>query len=689
MGCKSDPPSSKKLCIITLTRIFILTRDYPTLVREITTPSLPAFVQTCLQIASSNVPASLLQIILESFNQLLPRHPTIFRSYLKQLNQLLVHTVAPTPSNKLGPEQISGPRYQVPYHVSAAARNLYAQLPYSAPKGASNDEWQASFKKSVESVHQVTDRVFRAVVEDWKPSGDDNRQSNSHTVEDEVQELDDKIMGLPSWSGIFAGGERLVNLLKLIATYLECATAGPVNLNVGAVTDLLMRLLSVTVPSPSANKDLQNYVRFNNQVSKDERENLWLILPNVHVAAIEVLLALGRRVDESNTTIDAIMLDQLAMLFSAEKATPEVRTACYLATTRILKRSGTTLPKSSIEPLAALIRSCCDDILPIEKPTNPSKQFTPQDKSNGKQKQGSMNADAFLNSSNEYQNPAANLSGLQEAAHALVTALISHIPHYLSDSLRTRLDRTAILAGHKEAMVASVLNPPPSKKFGKPVSSILPLLARTNFTEQEVEALIKPRMPVIRIGGGEQNPEDEDVEVEEEEEEDDDDDEAEDDEDEAEESPEKFVGHELDSLLETASETGQHDNAKDDVSMAEVPAAPVIPIPSFNTSRFDAEASSGSKRPQENIIPSSSPVKRPRIEQDEAALGTIPTETVVTTSDAVNVVVAGSHIPPPPSSTTTTTMQVRAGQGKEEESDDDDEDVVPLVFGQDTDEESE
>jgi pre-rRNA-processing protein RIX1 len=38
---KPDPPSSKKLCLITLTRIFILTREYPTLVREITTPSLP------------------------------------------------------------------------------------------------------------------------------------------------------------------------------------------------------------------------------------------------------------------------------------------------------------------------------------------------------------------------------------------------------------------------------------------------------------------------------------------------------------------------------------------------------------------------------------------------------------------------------------------------------------------------
>jgi pre-rRNA-processing protein RIX1 len=91
---KPDPPSSKKLCIITLTRIFLLTREYPTLIREITTPSLPAFVQACLQIANSkSVTPSLLETILQSFNELLPRHPTIFRSYLKQLHPICTITL--------------------------------------------------------------------------------------------------------------------------------------------------------------------------------------------------------------------------------------------------------------------------------------------------------------------------------------------------------------------------------------------------------------------------------------------------------------------------------------------------------------------------------------------------------------------------------------------------------------------
>lgn len=597
--------------------------------------------------------------------------------------------MAPTPSSTLSPEQTPGPRYQTTILVSAAARQLYTQLPYSTPKGASNEEWQASFKKTLERTHRVVDKVFRAVVEDWKPSGSNIQLSNSNTVEDEVQELEDDIMGLSPWSGIFAGGERLVNLLKLIEAYLGCATAGPISLNVGAITDLLMRLLSVTVPSTSVNKDLQNYVRFNNQVSKDERENLWLILPKVHVAAIEMLLALSRRVDDCNTSIDSITLDQLAMLFTAEKATAEVRTACYMATTQILKRSGITLPKSSIEPLSTLIRSCCDDILPVDKPDTTSKQTPQQDKANGKAKQASMNADTFLNSSNAYQNPAANFAGLQEAAHALVTALVSNIPHHLSDSLRTRLDRTAILAGHKDAMIASVLNPPPSKKFGKPVSSILPLLARTNFGDAEVEALLKPRMPVIRIGR--QDPDAEDVEMEEEDEDEEDEEDEDDDEEEEDEQEEdapsaeqddanKFIGHELDSLLETATE-----NHNKDISMTSRPA---VPIPSFNNARFDAPPPSSSsstttthntssKRPQDAIQPPPSPAKRPRIEQDPTPVQVAPPADG-TSAAAAEVVV-----------TTASQMPATAPAKEESEDDDDDEDVVPLVFGQDTDDEDE
>jgi pre-rRNA-processing protein RIX1 len=201
---KPDPPATKKLCIITLTRIFILTREYPTLIREITTPSLPALVQSSLQIANAKAPASLLQTILESFNELLPRHPTIFRTYLKQIHPLLARLLAPTPSNKLGQEEIPGTKLETTAGVVQAAQQLFVQTSSCAPKGASSDEWEKSLKTTVSSAHRVADRVFRAVIEDWQPSKRD-ATTNGHILDDEVQDLEPQDMALPPWSGLFAG----------------------------------------------------------------------------------------------------------------------------------------------------------------------------------------------------------------------------------------------------------------------------------------------------------------------------------------------------------------------------------------------------------------------------------------------------------------------------------------------------
>ncbi|KAF2637786.1 hypothetical protein P280DRAFT_457431 [Massarina eburnea CBS 473.64] len=694
---KPDPPSSKKLCIVTLTRIFVLTREYPTLVREITTPSLPTFVQTCLQLAPG-APATLLQTVLESFNQLLPRHPTIFRSYLKQLNPLLAQTIAPTPSSKLSAERAAGPRYETTVQVSVAARQLYTQLPNSAPKGTSSEEWQAALKKTVGNAHRVADKVFRAVIEDWKPSTNVKVSVNGQTLEDEVQDLDADSMALPPWSGIFAGGERLVNLLRLAETYLLCATAGPVNVDLGAIADLLTRLLSLNVPSPSTSKDLSNYVRFNNQVGQEERENLWSILPEVHVAAIEVLLALSRRGVDSSTSFNAIMLDQLVMLFSSEKNTPKVRTACYLAVAHILGQCGVVLPKSSVEPLGPIIRACCDDILLVEQSSAPSKQNSQQNKTNGNSQQALTNADTFLSSSKGIDNPAARFEGLQEAAHSLLTALFSNIPHYLSDSLRTRMDRTAILTSDKDALLASCLNVASSRKFGKPAASMMPLLARLFGGERDVEALIRPRMPVIRTGGENVDDQDESDESEESEEEDGSEpEEAQDDE----EKTEPFVGHELDTLLETAT---REDGASGDIAMGESnDANSEVAGTAFNgmdldmgesesriTAKEDIELSTNNKRAQETNAPLS-PTKRVKMGEGKPLTSlTQPLATPTVISSQQTVVTLAPSQTANLGLAEVSTSQGRAALPQDQgDPDSDEEDIVPLVFGQDTDDESE
>jgi hypothetical protein len=260
-------------------------------------------------------------------------------------------------------------------------------------------------------------------------------------------------------------------------------------------------MLSLTVPA-STSKSFESTVRLNAQVSREERENLWLLLPDVHVAAIEVLLTLAHRSQASTLALDAIIIDQLVWVFGAEKDTAQVRTACYTATAALLKRSGVALSKSTIDAVVPLIRSCCDDLLPSEILTAPAKQTPGQAKANGNsQPQATANADSFLNSPKSTNDPVARFAGLKEAAYDLLPVLLTNIrAQYFSDSMRARLDRTAILIQHKEAMVASVLNPPPTKKFGKPAASILPLMARSFPAEKDVEGMLRPRVPVIRLG---------------------------------------------------------------------------------------------------------------------------------------------------------------------------------------------
>jgi pre-rRNA-processing protein RIX1 len=686
---KPDPPSSKKLCIITLTRIFFLTREYPTLVREITTPSLTPFVQAGLQIANAaNTPASLLQVVLESFNQLLPRHPTIFRSYLKQLHPLIARLIAPTPSTKISQEETPGFKYGTVSEIAAAARQLYVQLPYCAPKGTSGEDWTKSVKNVVNSTHQTADHVFRAVVEDWQSTAREAPLANGHTIEDEPQDLEPS-SGLPPWSGIFAGGERLVGLLYLLKDYVESPTTSTVFLDVGLMVDLISRILSITIPV-SSSKSFQSAVRLNAQVSKEERENLWLLIPEVHVAAIEVLLALAHRTQSSTIALDPIIVDQIVWVFNAEKDTVQVRTACYVAMSVMLRRSGVALHKSTIDSLLPLIRSCCEDLLPSSAASTTVKQ-APNPKANGNtQSQTTANADAFLSASKETDNSLAGFAGLFQAVHDLLPVLLSNIrAQYLSDSMRARLDRTAILAQHKEAMVASVLNPPPSKKFGKPAASIVPFMARSFPAEKDVEGMLRPRMPVISLGSRDSDMEEEEDEMDVEEDE------------EEQEAVETQPSAETDNDMPEAA--GTNGTAVKDFAMVDVLDTSILaPISSgsISTTRDpqytllrDPSASGDTKRPIGDEGPRS-PSKRAKTDEDELP----PTHLIPPVSEATvpfkdtSFDAAASATSDFTATSTASVIPELPGPGEGDDGDDDDDDSdndkISLVLGQDTDDDS-
>jgi len=62
------------------------------------------------------------------------------------------------------------------------------------------------------------------------------------------------------------------------------------------------------------------------------------------------------------------------------------------------------------------------------------------------------------------------------------------------------MDRTAVLSRHKDAVLASTLNHTSTAKAARKGNSLLPLLAREYASDASVEALLRPRMPILQTG---------------------------------------------------------------------------------------------------------------------------------------------------------------------------------------------
>ncbi|KAH8702531.1 rRNA processing/ribosome biogenesis-domain-containing protein [Talaromyces proteolyticus] len=491
---KPDPVSTKRLSIITLTRIFHLTYRYPTLVREITTPSLPPFITALLNLIigkqSTNIPTQLkeprlLETVLSALIDLIGRHPTIFRPFLNQLQSLLLPIVgSSTLSSSLSSEAV---------HV---AQNLFISLHHCASKNTSNEKWANDCKHTIASIHQTADHIFRSVIEQWESSDPNFKPSQSSKIQSSTP-VDDapNALGLPPWQGLHAGVNRIVTLLGLLSNFMSARTPSAVNVPIGAILDLTSRLTSVTFP-----RDGDETSQGNREFSRDERVALWSELPRIHGACIDLFCAIIRSFSTSLTSVIQPILEQSIWTFEADLFDSDLRRSSYSLMTEILPLVGRSMSKANVFTLATLIRQCCRDlILPENDQTTKSQQSDSKTKSKGTQ---SLNVDAFLLPS-QGANPSKDLSSRNtySAALRLLPIIYNFLPvEYIPLPVRAEMDRTAVLTGNREAMSAGVMNPMPSIKGRRPIPSILPFLTRRHSKELEVECLLRPRMPVI-LGG--------------------------------------------------------------------------------------------------------------------------------------------------------------------------------------------
>ncbi|EED18195.1 conserved hypothetical protein [Talaromyces stipitatus ATCC 10500] len=497
---KSDPSSTKKLSIITLTRIFHLTYQYPTLVREITTPNLPGFITTSLNLihakkalesARTSKESSLLETVLAAFAELIGRHPTIFRPFVNQLQKFLLPILcSSTVNSSLSSRAI---------HL---AQEVFVALHNCAPKNTSGEQWTNDCKNTISSIHQAADHVFRSVIEQWE-SSDPNlkpRKMSKYTS-DLPRDDEQDALGLPAWQGLPAGATKIAALLNLLAQFISIRTASAINYPIGAILNLTSRLTSVTVPKTGEGQANPDFTR-------DERASLYMELPRIHAACIDLFRAIMSTFGSGVTPVIHTILEQTLWVFEAESFNNGIRESSYLLIGDILSLVGRSLVKQNVFALSSLVRQCCRDLVPVDTArATQDQQNTTSKGGKSKNSQLNMNVDVILNPAlkESNTNKESNIGRQDSAAMALLPLLYNYLPtEFIPMPIRTEMERVTILTSNRSAMVASVMNPIPPVKGRRAIPSILPFLATRYAKELEVECLIRPRMPVLLGNTGEQ-----------------------------------------------------------------------------------------------------------------------------------------------------------------------------------------
>jgi pre-rRNA-processing protein RIX1 len=486
---KNDSVSTKKLCLITITRIFSLTQSYSTLVREITTPLLPSFITICLNLIKPNIvraedeTSTLLSPFLEpvfrSLLELFPHHPTIFRPFTPRLNSIVLSLIGEA---------------STPFAITDLASDIIAVLHFSASKNAAATEWTQTCKAVILSCHTAADLTFRSVIEDWECSEEIRPPTSvDKDYDNAVHAREPDMLGLAAWIGVHAGIQRLVRLLRLLMKLLSRQTAQPVSIQIGLIIDLTARLTAVTAMRDS--KASQFSVRLNTEVGRDERDELWMELPTLHIATLHLLSTILESFSGAALPLARIVFDQAMDVFNAEQRDEGLRVAVYRLTEQLLCLVGSSLNRSDVNMLTPVVKGCCADlILPSHTEIMPP---------NGSRPNGSapIDADSFVKPKKESFrcDPLGKRQEVHRAAFRLLPYFLSTLPaSAIPHSLRTEIDRTAILAQNEKAMLASVLKPPFANRGQYAPPSIIPFLARTSSGSLDIEALLRPRMPLIR-----------------------------------------------------------------------------------------------------------------------------------------------------------------------------------------------
>ncbi|XWW94899.1 hypothetical protein V2A60_002848 [Cordyceps javanica] len=480
---KGDPVASKELAIVVITRIYILIQPYQTLIREIATPTIPAFGAACVQLlkAHSSTPPHVSETICAALHTLIPHHPATLRPLSSQLRTAVRPYLAPTCSDTL----------HVPASLTRAAQRLVISMHYVAAKSSGSDEWGKLVDTILRDLHQTADQVLRAVDESWQPTSGYDRTRVSTDGEPKGGH-DSSPEQLPSWVGVAAGADRLAGLFSYLEETLRCSTKSAVTIPIGAYLDAICRICVIARLSPKT-QTWDQALDTNAGVGRDEKDELWSIVPTLHIAAMSLLLTMTYRLDRDMTPLVPESLDHLVRVVKSGMSVAHIRSIGYQVLNQLLRIAGSTMPKTTVDMIDPILGACCRDLQQDAGVLKPAEKPAPSAK-DAKKNGGSVavaNVDLFL--AKPEANAASNSLELEPAhkdaaSRLLATMLSSLTPGHLKPTMRGLIDKTAIVTANRDAMLSSVLNPYKDQR-GRLYPSILPYLCRQYPEDQGLEIL--------------------------------------------------------------------------------------------------------------------------------------------------------------------------------------------------------
>jgi pre-rRNA-processing protein RIX1 len=464
----STANTTRKLAIITVTRIIELAKEHDGLSRDIATPNLPPFVTACLTVLEGvkdkwgSRQRALLETILRSWAHLIPRHPATFRPFIGRILKVLGKVIEIP-----GEETEAGLRDY--YHSTKdAARTVYILLHNSATKSGSLADRDTGFKialkKASSAINETAVTYF----------GHGDRHQDSQTLLSDLK---------------VSRAEELCDHIHFVAAYIATPSFKPVTMAVGKVSLLLQQISSITLSSQNNS----------GHAGKKEREQFLIDLPRIHLAVLELVTTLISRYGTTSLPLSMQLLDSVLGIHDTHQKNPIVRGACYKVTTQIIQLMGPGMSAQQCKRFTSLIHHLSSDLLSAltsSSPPQPGKSTTQASKS-------TLTNTTLINTSLTSSSTSTNRSIIHPSLHTAATALLPALLRYLPASalkrpIRAILDRTAVLTQNADALVASTLN----VRVGGGVASLLPIAVRCERAREGLESVIRPRVPVGLIGRG-------------------------------------------------------------------------------------------------------------------------------------------------------------------------------------------